>query len=369
MRIWSKLKTVFLNRYYLRRGYSPYYINFYRKEMENAYKTFDMPKKEKKWAYERGFNPWRIKQYGLTEENYKDVISDRDYFYLYPLNNQYRKWIDDKLTMKYVLAPFDRFLPRYFYHIMKDREIMPLMDCPEGFGANAEDLLRLIETKGVVAAKAAAGTYGIGFYKLEANPETNTYLANGKAYQKEDFVALLKSLDNYIITEFVEMHPDIKKLNPYAVNTIRLTVINEHGNDPILPFAFIRIGTKKSGVVDNVAQGGMVCKVDVETGRYYDGEVLKDHVFESVECHPDSGEKLEGIIPHWDLVKSEIIKIGKYCPQLKWLGYDIAITPDGFSIIEINSHHGLHKAYEYPAEVRDFLFRELDAKKKKYGIK
>ena len=68
-------------------------------------------------------------------------------------------------------------------------------------------------------------------------------------------------------------------------------------------------------------------------------------------------------------MKSEIIKIGKYCPQLKWLGYDIAITPDGFNIIEINSHHGLHKANEHPTEIKDFLFHELTAKKKKFGLK
>ena len=367
MGVFSAVKNFVATYYYTRKGYSSYYINFYRKEMKNAYQTFDMSKKEKKWAYKRGFNPWRIQQYGLTEENYRDVLSDRDYFYLYPLNNQYRKWIDDKLTMKYVLAPFDRFLPRYYYHIMKSRDVMPLMDCPQGYSANADGLLQLVEDLGVVAAKLIAGTHGVGFYKLEA--KDGAYFANERNYNKTEFKQFLTSLDNYIITEYIQMHTDMAKINPYAVNTIRIIVINEHGNDPILPFAYMRIGTKKSGVVDNVAQGGMVCKLDVETGRFYGGEVLKDHVYESVKCHPDTGEKLEGIIPHWELVKTEIIKICKYCPQLRWLGFDVAITPEGFCIIEINSHQEIHKAHEYPAEVKDFLFRELAAKKAKYHIK
>lgn len=367
MSVLSAIYHLLEKRYYARRGCSDYYISFYRKEMQNNYKSCTLPKKQKKWAYKRGFNPWRIRQYNLTEENYKGIISDRDYFYLYPINNNFRTWIDDKLTMKYILAPFDRFLPRYYYHIMKDRDIMPLMDCPDGYGADLGEVIRLIEDKGMVAAKAAAGTYGIGFYKLEAGD--GNFTVNGKNYDKEEFGKFLRSLNNYIITEFVEMHPDLKKLNPYAVNTIRLTVINEHGNDPMIPFAFMRIGTKKSGAVDNVAQGGMVCKIDVQTGRFYDGEVLKDHVYESAQYHPDTHEKIEGVIPNWELVKSEIIKMSRYCPQLKWLGYDIAITQDGFSIIEINSHHGLHKAHEYPAEVSDFLFRELKAKKSKYHLK
>ena len=95
-----------------------------------------------------------------------------------------------------------------------------------------------------------------------------SYFANGEKFNKDEFKTFLLSLDDYIITEFVEMHPDLKKINPESVNTIRVTVINEHGNDTIIPFAFMRIGTKRSGVVDNVAKGGMVCKIDVKTGRW-----------------------------------------------------------------------------------------------------
>ena len=362
-----KIKNILETRRYAKEGYSQFMIHSALKELKENYENYDMPKKTKKWAYDRGYNPWRIQQYGLTEENYKDVISDRDYLYIYPLNNQYKKWIDDKLTMKYVLAPFDRYLPKYYYHLMKTRGVMPLMNCPQGYGPNVDGLLQLIDDLGVVAAKLIAGTHGVGFYKLEA--KDGTYFANGKSYNKAEFKQFLTSLDNYIITEFIKMHSDMEKINPYAVNTLRVMALNVHGDDPIVPFAYMRIGTKKSGVVDNVSQGGMVCKLDVATGRYYGGEVLKDHVYESVECHPDTGTKLEGIVPHWELVKMELIKICQYCPQLRWLGFDVAITPDGFCIIEINSHQELHKAHEYPAEAKEFLFQELAAKKEKYGRK
>ena len=350
-----------------RKGYSDYFISFYSKELKKGFKSPDFPPKERKWAYKRGFHPWRIKQYGLTDDNFRNVISDRDYFYLYPLNNQYRRWIDDKLTMKYILAPFDKFLPRYYYHIMADRDVMKLMDCPSKYEASLDGVLALLIEKKVLAAKMAAGTYGIGFYKLEFNG--TSYVANGKEYNSEEFKKFIQSLDNYVITEFVEMHPDLKKINPTSVNTIRVVVINEHGNDPIIPFAFMRIGTKKSGNVDNVAQGGMVCKIDVKSGHFYDGEVLRNHVYEKAEVHPDTHEKIEGTIPNWEIVINALLEMAKYCPQLKWLGYDIAITQDGFEIIEINSHQGLHKAHEYPDEVKNFLFRELEKKKTKYGLK
>ena len=161
------------------------------------------------------------------------------------------------------------------------------------------------------------------------------------------------------------MHPDLKKINPESVNTVRVIVINEHGNDPIIPFAFMRIGTKKSGSVDNVAQGGMVCKVDVKTGRFYDAQTLTDHVYTNVERHPDTGEPLEGVIPNWETVMNGLLDISRYCPQLTWLGYDIAVTQDGFQIIEINSHPGLHKPHEFPEAVTSFLQRTLKKKKEK----
>ena len=165
------------------------------------------------------------------------------------------------------------------------------------------------------------------------------------------------------------MHPDIEKLNPESVNTIRVTVINEHGNDPIIPFAFIRIGTKKSGVTDNLGSGGMVCKIDMETGRFYDGEIIQDHKFVKAPVHPDTQEKMEGVIPNWELVKSGIIQVCNYIPELEWLGFDIAITPDSFCIIEINTSQNLHKAYEYPEEIKGYLSRKLKRKKAAYGLK
>ena len=303
----------------------------------------------------------------MTEENYRGVISDRDYDYLYPLNNHYRIWVDDKLTMKYMLAPFDQFLPRYYYHLMRDRGVMKLMDCPSECSADLDGILRLLREKKTLAAKCVTGTHGVGFYRIEATEES--FAVNGVEKSEQEFREYLNSLDDYILTEFVEMHPVLKKLNPHSVNTIRVMVINETGSNPIIPFVYMRIGTKRSGVVDNVAQGGMVCKVDVDTGMYHDAESLSNHVYHSEETHPDTGEKLQGMLPNWEIVKKTIIEMSKYLPQLTWLGYDIAITESGFCIIEINSHQGLHKAHEYPPEVNHFLFSAIEKKREKYHWK
>ena len=366
MKYYSTIYQLYCRLFLRRKGWSVYGATYLLPDLKKAYRSSSLPKKERKWAYQRGFYPWHVEQYGLTEENYKSIISDRDYAYLYPLNNSYRKWIDDKLTMKYVLAPFDRFLPEYYYHLLQGRGVMRLMNCPAEYEAGIDGVIALLRDKKYLAAKLAVGICGVGFYKLEAKDDG--FLANGKAYAEPEFRQFLQSLNDYIVMEFIEMHPDLKKINPHCVNTLRIMVINETGNEPILPYVYFRIGTQRSGEVDNVSQGGMICRVDAETGRFYGAESLSNHVYHSETHHPDTGEPLEGILPNWELVKRTLLEISRYCPQLTWLGYDVAITADGFKIIEINSHQMLHKAHEFPPEVNRYLFSELEKKKKRYGL-
>ncbi len=89
---------------------------------------------QKIWAQKRGFLSDKISYLGLTEDNYTDYLSDFDYIQLHPINGVYSRWIDDKLTIKFILHPFAEYLPEYFYHIYKN-EILRLTDCPNGFGA------------------------------------------------------------------------------------------------------------------------------------------------------------------------------------------------------------------------------------------
>lgn len=350
-----------------RQGISWKRMALLRKGMREADRDCPLPKKQKKWAMKRGFFPYRMWQYNLSESNYRTIISDWDYAYLYPLNNKYRDLVINKLTAWYVLRPFSQYMPQHFYHLMKNRDVMRLGDCPEEFDASVDGILRLIRKQGSVAVKKTDGSHGVGFYCVKA--DGNDFEANGKHYTESAFRDFLKGLDDYIITEYIKQHPLMEKLNPHSVNTIRLTVVNEHGNDPMIPFAFLRVGTRKSGATDNVGAGGMVCRIDVKTGRFYDGEVLHDHVFSKAPVHPDSNEKMEGVIPNWDAVLNGVLDVCRYLPQLEWLGFDIAITPESFSIVEINTMQDMQKAHEYPEEIKGYLFRKLKSKKAAHGKK
>lgn len=337
-----------------------------RSNMRKEFKSSNLPLSQRIWATKRGFYPFRIAQYGLTEDNYRDVISDWGYEYIYPMNCKYQLWIENKLTMRYTLAPFADILPKYYFHIMVKRGVMRLMDASKEWPASYDGIIECVKSVKTVAAKHARGAHGNGFYKFEATDDG--FLVNGKKFTEEAFRELLGRLDDYVLTEYIVMHPLFAEMNPTSVNTIRVTVLNETGNNPIIPFAFLRIGTKRSGYTDNIGSGGMCCKVDVDTGAYYGAEVLNNHVYTKVENHPDTNVKLEGVIPYWDDVKKSIIDICKYMPELEWLGFDIAITPNGFCIVEINRSQDLQKAYEYPDVIKKYLLRKFDEKKAKYHM-
>lgn len=373
-RIYCKIKKL-VKRMSLRRmrkrGFSSYMANEW---FETVYKNLlhdrQTPLKRKLWCYRRGFMPWRIEQYSLTEENYRESLSDRDYMYLHQINNSYKKWIEDKMTFRYVLEPFKQHLPQYYFQIIQrdDRQlILKLQDCPEGYEATFDELFRLLREKGTLAFKSASGTHGIGFFKAEYRNGTY-YLNNAPTSEKELRNQIKRFKSFYIVTEYVNMHDEIKALYPGSVNTIRVMMLNRDGHHPQILDAYMRIGSVKSGVTDNVAYGGIVCSIDVDSGTYNNGLRIVNHVFISTERHPDTNAELNGVIPNWDVIKQGIKDISRHLPQLEYLGFDVVCTPDGFTILEINSHQDLHRYPYLDQQIKDFYFYKLRRKERRYKI-
>ncbi len=373
-RIYRAIKKV-IKRAALRRlrkrGFSSYMANEW---FETVYKNLlhdkETPIKRKLWCYRRGFMPWRIEQYGLTEENYQQFLSDRDYMYLHQINNSYKKWIEDKMTLRYVLEPFKQHLPKYYFQIIQrdDRQlIVKLQDCPEGYEATLDELFRLLREKGALAFKAASGTHGVGFFKVEYRD--GTYYLNNSPTSEHSLRGRIKKFKSfYIVTEYVNMHDEIKALYPGSVNTIRVMMLNRDGHHPQIMDAYMRIGSAKSGVTDNVAYGGIVCSIDVDSGEYREGLRIVNHVFVSTECHPDTEAELHGIIPNWAAIKQGLVDISQHMPQLEYLGFDVVCTPEGFIILEINSHQDLHRYRYLDQRIKNFYFYKLRRKQRRYKI-
>ncbi len=140
---------------------------------------------------------------------------------------------------------------------------------------------------------------------------------------------------DYTHTEAITQHPDIDDIYEKSINTLRILTYIDGENVDVVS-AFIRIGAGGS-VVDNGSSGGLFVGIDQESGTlkrtgYRDmnfggGEFLK---------HPDSGFRFENFqVPFFKEACDLAVDGAKYIPD-GFIGWDIALTPSGPTIIEGN---------------------------------
>lgn len=321
-----------------KKGYSKYFSGKVVKETFTDFKdSKNVNLTQKIRIYKKGFLVSNFTRYGLTENNYMDYLPDFDYYNLHPINGIFSKWIDDKMTMKYILHPYNSFLPMYYFELYRGKTIK-LMDCPHNYNADIESVIKLLKSQKALALKLISGSKGIGFYKISFL--NNEFYINDKEVSLETFINFLEKLDGYIVTEYIVAHKNLREVYSSTPNAVRIGVLNTNGVTRIFG-AFIRYGTKRTGMVDHAIAGGVFCGVNVDNGIIFDPKIYKGE--EVIECpyHPDTGVPIQGEVPHWDLIKNKISEIGTYIPQIKYMGYDIVVTDNGFKILEINSHQSL----------------------------
>lgn len=325
---------------------------------------------QKKWAYDRGFLSYRIKQYGLNDDNYKDYISDYDYRYLRHINNKYRSWLEDKITVKYICSEYGQYFPKYYYHVSMrngEQRIIPLMDAPKDLDASLESVFDLVKREGALACKPQKGSQGEGFYKLSY--ENGEYFMNHEPASREQILEILGDPESqYLITEYIKQHPLIDEIYSGAVNTLRVISFMKDGKTPQIGNAYMRFGSTATGAVDNMGAGGMTVEVDETTGRFFNAMMITDNTIIPIDRHPDTGALMEGQIPHWDKIVEGIKELHLAMPELEYLGFDIAVTEDGMKLPEINRAPGLPKIESLNRETIDYLLYKKEKKMERVGI-
>lgn len=372
-RFLKKLKLKIRAKYaktFFPKGLLPYLSIRWFQDLKNDFKTNkDTTFKQKIWAAKHGFLSYRLPQYGITPDNYQNFISDFEYKWLRHINNKYRYWCEDKITIKYICSEYNECFPEYYYHIILkngNNKVIPMMDCPEGFGNHFEDIFKLVHEKKVLALKPDEGSHGDGFYKFEY--VDGKYLLNHNPAEKQDVLDILEDVNNqYIVTEYINMHNEIKRIYDGAVNTIRMIVFKKDGKNPVIGNAYMRFGSKKTGAVDNMGAGGMFAKIDIDTGCFYDSKIITENEIKECLYHPDTGVKIEGILPNWEQTKQLVLEVAKGIPQLEYFGFDLAITENGVKFPEINRFPDYPAIEKYTDKTIDYLLYKLEAKKKKYG--
>lgn len=150
-------------------------------------------------------------------------------------------------------------------------------------------------------------------------------------------LAYLHKKNLTVLEHAIQQHPDMARLHPSSVNSIR--IVTDVLRDRVeIAYVMVKIG-RGGGCCDNTGRGGMLCRVDETTGKIR--SVATDDYFNIFECHPDTGVRFEGYqLPMIDEAMALARKAALVIPQMRHVGWDVAITPEGPVIIEGNEYAG-----------------------------
>lgn len=138
--------------------------------------------------------------------------------------------------------------------------------------------------------------------------------------------------------ELLEPHEEFARFCKSSVGCLRYLIGRRLSGEAVEILSFMRLGTIKSGSVENYNAGGILTYV--KDGFYNGGHILdfKTNKDTLISEHPDNGVELKGEIPHWNEIKTIAFRIAKMLPQLEYMGIDFTLTKDGkVKVLEINS--------------------------------
>ena len=203
-----------------------------------------------------------------------------------------------------------------------------------------------ITKHGVVFAKPNMGDQGKGVIKIKSDENTAI----------EELLNVCKK-DAYVVEGAIEQIPEIAAINLSSINTIRAyTLLKKNGETEILGI-MLRVGRKGSHV-DNWGSGGVGYDFDIETGvcvGYGRDKKNNPYIF-----HPDSNVQMVGFrLPDFEKLKKIIIELTHKVPEARFVGWDIAITPNGYELVEMNCPGGHDFLQAFGKPFGDLLKREL----------
>ena len=193
--------------------------------------------------------------------------------------------------------------------------------------ADFEDVVSFCAKHRTFIAKPRWSSSGIGVHKVDL----------AKWEKIDDLFHHYCNLNDgcWLFEEFIVQDPEMASWHPFSVNTIRIpSIMTPDGPVVILPL--FRTG-KNGNFVDNCHNdGGLMSVPDAKTGVIVsDGYDIYTNV---VETHPNSGKKFRGYqVPRWSELIETAKRVHNSLPrQHKYVGFDFALTKDGWVLVEGN---------------------------------
>lgn len=188
-----------------------------------------------------------------------------------------------------------------------------------------------------VIAKPNKGEQGKGVMKIKVEDQ-----------KKINELLDLKSHNVFVLEECLKNIEDLDRMNPSSLNTIRCyTMIDKEGKDRIMEI-MLRVGAPSSHV-DNWGSGGVGYNFDIETGICKGPGI--DKKGKTHMLHPGSQIPVVGYkLPDYEKLLDYIHQLMNVDRTARFVGWDIALTPNGYDLIEMNcpGEHDFLQAFGKP---------------------
>jgi hypothetical protein len=192
--------------------------------------------------------------------------------------------------------------------------------------STVEQLREFVTRHGSVMLKDPVNLGGYGLEKKDASSVTDW----------DSFHAHLLGSGQVLVEQFVTQHPELNRLSPKSVNTLRVITYFDGTTVHVLAHAF------KMGIgadLDNFGQGGIQTTV-------YEGGLCRFGAFskegDKFLVHPQTGVSIVGfVVPLYDEAIAMAVEMATVVPEVPYIGWDIAITPERPIAIEGNYNTGV----------------------------
>lgn len=192
-----------------------------------------------------------------------------------------------------------------------------------------------------VFAKPVDSRWSLGAASLDGyrKEDDSLMLLGGTSVPTEAFAdAAMRFADNgYLFQERLCPHPAIAEAAGPAIGTVRLLTGNTGPTRELLDCAW-KI-TAAGNVADNFwRSGNMLGALDPKTGTVTRVASGLAHESRTHDHHPDTGKALVGFtLPFWNKAVDLCLSAASVLPDLRLIGWDIAITAGGPVIVEANT--------------------------------
>lgn len=187
------------------------------------------------------------------------------------------------------------------------------------------EFLNFLEAHETVVLKPDRGLMGHGIEKVQ----TKEIEDKKELYERCRDGGLL-------IEEKIRQHEELEKISS-CVNSIRINAARDSKGKIRLIGACLKCGAEEAAA-DNFHSGGIAYPLDLKTGTVA-GPGRNNKEIRDYERHPGSLVYMPGFtVPCWDAVIACVTQAMEHMPKIGYIGWDIAVTPEGPEMIEGNCH-------------------------------